>query len=70
VVLESRQEIAPAEGASIAIYPHGARILHQIGCLEAAKAACVPCQRFVTRGNDGKVFSDSGFFDYIREKYA
>jgi 2-polyprenyl-6-methoxyphenol hydroxylase-like FAD-dependent oxidoreductase len=32
VVLEAYKEIAPQVGASIAIYPHFARILDQIGC--------------------------------------
>ncbi|KAI9370397.1 hypothetical protein BJX61DRAFT_544639, partial [Aspergillus egyptiacus] len=67
VVLERSSDIAPPVGASIAIYPHGARILHQIGCLEAAKRACRPCSRFVTRGPDGRVWSDIGFFGHVRE---
>ena len=32
IVLEAYHEIAPQVGASIAIYPHFARILDQIGC--------------------------------------
>jgi 2-polyprenyl-6-methoxyphenol hydroxylase-like FAD-dependent oxidoreductase len=32
VVLESHKQIAPQLGARIAIYPHFARILDQIGC--------------------------------------
>ncbi|XXH00682.1 hypothetical protein Hte_007032 [Hypoxylon texense] len=42
VVLERRNEVAPAEGASIAMYPQGSRILHQIGCLKAVEEACRP----------------------------
>lgn len=68
VVLESRDEIDPAEGASIAIYPHEARILQQFGSLYATKAACVPCLRWITRFPDGKVISDNGFFGYFKEK--
>lgn len=68
VVLERRDDIAPPEGASIAIYPHGARILHQFGCLAAAKAACVPMERFKNRTPDAKVIVDSSFFDYVKEK--
>ncbi|KGO77075.1 Monooxygenase, FAD-binding [Penicillium italicum] len=70
VVLEQSRDAAPPVGASIAIYPHGARILHQIGCLEAAQAACRPCQRFITRGPDGRVLSDSGFFDNVKENHG
>jgi 2-polyprenyl-6-methoxyphenol hydroxylase-like FAD-dependent oxidoreductase len=32
IVLEAYKDIAPQAGASIAIYPHFARILDQIGC--------------------------------------
>ena len=70
VVLERSCEAAPPVGASIAIYPHGARILHQIGCLEKAKASCRPCQHFITRNPDGRLISDSRFFDLVREKYV
>lgn len=70
VVLERRSEIAPPEGASIAMYPHGARILHQIGCLEAAKSACVTCDRWWCRRPDGKAIMNNGFFNYVKQKYA
>jgi 2-polyprenyl-6-methoxyphenol hydroxylase-like FAD-dependent oxidoreductase len=69
VVLERGSEAAPPEGASIAIYPHGARILDQIGCLEAAKQACTPMSRFINRLPNGAATVDSGFFDYVKEKY-
>ena len=68
MVLERRSEIAPPEGASIAIYPHGARIMQQIGCLEAAKDASVPCDRFWSRKPDGKAIMNNGFFGYVKEK--
>ncbi|KAF4236331.1 hypothetical protein CNMCM8980_003093 [Aspergillus fumigatiaffinis] len=70
VVLERSKEVAPAVGASIAIYPHGARILSQIGCLEAAKAACRPCERFITRGPDGKVWINSDFFGNVQANHG
>lgn len=70
VVLEKGGEVAPPAGASIAIYPHGARILHQIGCLQAAKDACTLMERFVNRMPNGKVVVDSKFFQYIKEKYV
>ena len=70
VVLERCSEPAPPTGASIAIYPHGARILNQIGCLQAAKEACSPMTRFINRMPDGKPIVDSKFFDYVLEKYS
>lgn len=69
IVLERRSEVAPPEGASIAIYPHGARILHQIGCLEAAKKACVPCDRWWCRQPNGKTVMNNGFFHHVKQKY-
>lgn len=70
VVLERRSEITPPEGASIAIYPQGARILHQIGCLEAAKRACATCDRWWCRRPDGKAIMNNGFFNYVKQKYG
>ncbi|PKX89962.1 FAD-dependent oxidoreductase [Aspergillus novofumigatus IBT 16806] len=70
VVLERSKEVAPPVGASIAIYPHGARILSQIGCLEAARAACRPCERFITRGPDGKVWINSDFFGNVQANHG
>ena len=68
IILERGSDPAPPTGASIAIYPHGARILHQMGCLQAAKDACSPMSGFVNRTPDGKSIVDSKFFDYILEK--
>ncbi|KAL9127723.1 MAG: hypothetical protein Q9217_003453 [Psora testacea] len=65
VVLERRSEIAPPEGASIAIYPHGARILKQIECLKAAKKACVPCDR---HGQDILLFERREFLQILYDR--
>ena len=70
VVFERRSEIALPEGASIAIYPHGARILHQIGCLDAVKHACTPCDRWFSRRPDGKAIMNNGFFHHVKQKYG
>ncbi|OQE00300.1 hypothetical protein PENVUL_c054G07904 [Penicillium vulpinum] len=70
VVLERRAEVAPEEGASIAIYPHGVRILHQLGILEAAKRVCVPCDRWWSRRPDGKAIMNNGFFHYVKENHG
>ncbi|KAL8911259.1 MAG: hypothetical protein Q9171_003557 [Xanthocarpia ochracea] len=70
VVLERRLEIAPPEGASIAIYPHGARILHQIGRLEAAKKACVPCDRWWCRQPNAKPVMNNGFFHHVKQNHG
>ncbi|KAH7311416.1 FAD binding domain protein [Stachybotrys elegans] len=70
VVLERRAEIAPPEGASIAIYPNGSRILEQIDCLEAAEAACVPMDRWICRRPGGKQIWNTGFFDFVKENHG
>ncbi|KAL0929732.1 FAD binding domain-containing protein [Colletotrichum truncatum] len=70
VVLERRTEVDPPEGASFAIYPHGARILHQLGCLEAVEAACKPCLRYYSRGPNGRTQSDNGFFNHVKHNHG
>jgi FAD dependent oxidoreductase len=70
VVLERGTDPAPPTGASIAIYPHGARILKQIDCLQAAKDACTPMDSFINRMPDGSAIVDSRFFDFVKEKYV
>ncbi|KAF2726640.1 FAD binding domain protein [Polyplosphaeria fusca] len=70
IVLERRVDIAPPEGASIAIYPHGARILFQLGLYERVKAASVPCKWFFSRRPDGKAISRNGLFKYVRENHG
>jgi 2-polyprenyl-6-methoxyphenol hydroxylase-like FAD-dependent oxidoreductase len=68
IVFERRSLVAPPEGASIAIYPHGSRILHQLGCLELVKQACVPLRRWFTRTPDGNRVLNNGYFGYLEEK--
>ncbi|KAL1862373.1 hypothetical protein Plec18170_001199 [Paecilomyces lecythidis] len=68
VVLEKRTDIAPQLGASIAIFPNGARILHQIGCLRALEDSCVPLDRWWSRGPDGKAIINNSFFAFVKEK--
>jgi 2-polyprenyl-6-methoxyphenol hydroxylase-like FAD-dependent oxidoreductase len=68
VVLEKRSEVAPPQGASIAIYPHGARILYQLGIYEQVKQACEPCKWWYSRDPSGKVITQNGFFGHVRRK--
>jgi 2-polyprenyl-6-methoxyphenol hydroxylase-like FAD-dependent oxidoreductase len=70
VVLERRDVVAPSEGASIAIYPHGSRILHQIGCLESVQKVCVPCKHWWMRKPDGTTYMDLPYFDLLKDKYV
>ncbi|ORY69604.1 uncharacterized protein BCR38DRAFT_332111 [Pseudomassariella vexata] len=70
VVLEKHAEVAPAEGASITIYPHVVRILHQLGCLEAIAQCGVPHDRAWTRRSDGSIAGNSGLFNYLKENHG
>lgn len=65
VVLE-KGVIAPPKGASIGIYPHGSRILKQIGCLEAVEAECYPLGKSKNLLPDGRIIASSDFFAYSR----
>ncbi|KAI1387729.1 uncharacterized protein F4822DRAFT_407438 [Hypoxylon trugodes] len=69
IVLEKRENVAPPEGASIAMYPHGTRVLHQLGCLKAVEEACVPTKRWWHRGPDGKNLMDNGFFLHLEDNF-
>ncbi|TAQ89191.1 hypothetical protein B7494_g2482 [Chlorociboria aeruginascens] len=70
IVVESGSEAAPPSGASIAIYPHGARILEQIDCLEASKAINIPCDRFVHRMPNGKVIFSTKLWEEVKENHG
>ncbi|KAH6603968.1 fad binding domain-containing [Trichoderma cornu-damae] len=48
VVLEKHSDIAPPLGAGISMWPHGLRILHQLGYLPAIQKAAVPISREVS----------------------
>ena len=68
VVLEKGNEAAPGLGTSIAIYPHGSRLLEQFGCLEAAAATTAPFKRYVNRLPNGKIIANNDLWKVVREK--
>ncbi|KAH8200320.1 hypothetical protein TruAng_005536 [Truncatella angustata] len=68
VVLEKRDDVAPPEGASIGMYPHGARVLHQIGALKGVLAACTATDRWFYRGAEGEMLMNNGFFRHVEKK--
>ncbi|KAL4881328.1 hypothetical protein BJY04DRAFT_227936 [Aspergillus karnatakaensis] len=57
-VLEKREEIAPQEGASIGILPHGGRILDQLGLFNEVARDAEPLVRSHVAFPDGFVFTD------------
>lgn len=68
VVLEKHKEIVWPSGASIGIWPNGARLLDQLGCLDAVQNACADMTVSYTRGPDGKAVTVSQLFDEITER--
>lgn len=69
VVLD-KHPVAPAWGASITIHPLGARIVDQLGCLDAFDKQCTPMHNFYNRGPDGKNFNCEPFFDQVSRRYV
>ncbi|KAI5460578.1 FAD binding domain-containing protein [Mariannaea sp. PMI_226] len=67
VVLE-KGVVAPDWGASISLWGNGARILSQIGCMDALEAKVPALRALHVRGADGKVFSEEPFFDMMLER--
>ncbi|KAL8671459.1 MAG: hypothetical protein Q9168_004047 [Polycauliona sp. 1 TL-2023] len=71
IVLERGSEAAPPTGASFAVYPHGARILQQLGILDDCKAIAEPLQDGATnRWPDGSPVSWSDVWRFIRENHG
>ncbi|GAM91086.1 hypothetical protein ANO11243_091330 [Dothideomycetidae sp. 11243] len=56
-LLEGRDQIAPQVGASIGIFPNGARILAQIGCFDELLAGTSPVDTGYNRYADGTLIS-------------
>ncbi|KAH8645851.1 putative FAD-dependent monooxygenase [Tricladium varicosporioides] len=61
VVLE-KGFIAPPIGASIGIYPHGSRILRQLGVLQAVADECLPLGKSINLLPNGTAIAKSDFF--------
>jgi 2-polyprenyl-6-methoxyphenol hydroxylase-like FAD-dependent oxidoreductase len=67
VVLE-KGVVAPQWGASITIWAHGARILQQLGCLDALSAQALPMKMMYCRDCNGKAFSADNYFEMMTER--
>lgn len=60
VLLESREEIAPFVGASIAISANGGRVLDQLGCYETILEQTVPMDLIQTWSNGRMIGKTDG----------
>ncbi|KFY39521.1 hypothetical protein V494_03954 [Pseudogymnoascus sp. VKM F-4513 (FW-928)] len=59
VVLEAHKDIAPQVGASIVVFPNGARILDQLGVFDDISALIEPLQKALTWTGEGKCMLNS-----------
>ena len=70
VVIEAYPEIASPRGASIGFWPHGMKILSQIGCFEDIKKQSVPMEYSYDRLPSGKPASAGRLWDFIEARYG
>ncbi|KAH8197653.1 hypothetical protein TruAng_008197 [Truncatella angustata] len=70
VVLERQTDVAPPLGAGISMWPHGLRILNQLGCLDAVKEAAVPVSRFMSRAPNGRLIHDNLLYTHVEQNHG
>lgn len=58
--------VAPPFGTTITMQPHGLRILHQLGLLDAVLAQCSTMGGCQCRTPDGKSFASNDFFGVVK----
>ncbi|PHH60640.1 hypothetical protein CDD81_1391 [Ophiocordyceps australis] len=69
VVLEKHSHVAPPIGAGISMWPHGMRILYQLGCLEQLEKVCVPINRFICANEAGRLVHDNALYTHVLENF-
>lgn len=65
VVLEKHAQVVFPSGASIGMWPNGARLLDQLGCLASIEETCSQMTVSYNRNPDGKAIIVSELFDEI-----
>lgn len=68
VLLEGRDTVIPASGATIVIMPNGARILDQLGVYEQMEEIFQPMISTTTWKSDGRFMSKTDWPTIIRER--
>jgi len=68
VVLEAYPEIVSPRGASIGFWPHGMKILSQIGCWKDIQDQCVSMQYSYNRLPNGKPITATRLWDMIQAR--
>ncbi|KAJ5629713.1 hypothetical protein N7528_003370 [Penicillium herquei] len=67
IVLERRPAIVEDKGASLVVYPHTFRVLHQIGILEQVLSVGGELKHHLSFTADGTAFNESPRYQKIRE---
>ncbi|PHH71951.1 hypothetical protein CDD82_6243 [Ophiocordyceps australis] len=70
VVVEKHGHVAPAIGAGISMWPHGMRILYQLGCLEQLQKVCVPINRFMCTNESGRLVHDNALYSHVQQNHG
>jgi len=69
VLLEGRPAFAMDQGASVALFPNGLRILDQLGLFEKISATSIPMETGVYRDQTGQVFCKSEMFPQLVKRH-
>ena len=67
VVLEKHQSIVSDRGAAVVMWPHIARIMDQLGCLDDFLKTCCPIHTEYRRTPDGEILRQSGLTTHWEE---
>jgi 2-polyprenyl-6-methoxyphenol hydroxylase-like FAD-dependent oxidoreductase len=70
VVLEAHDQIAPQVGASIVVFPNGARILDQLGVFDDINTLIEPLQKALTWTGKGKRMLNSNAPVLIAKRFV
>ncbi|KAI1116256.1 FAD/NAD(P)-binding domain-containing protein [Nemania sp. NC0429] len=70
VILEQHKQVVTDSGACIMLWPHTARILDQLGLLEAARRSSLGLHSKGTIDASGRQLSHDPTFDWIRENHG
>jgi 2-polyprenyl-6-methoxyphenol hydroxylase-like FAD-dependent oxidoreductase len=68
VLLERRDSVVEESGFGIALWPHGVRILDQLGLLEEAREMYLPMSGKYNYWPDGSEISHNNLYDVIEQK--
>ncbi|KAH8802421.1 flavoprotein monooxygenase [Xylogone sp. PMI_703] len=70
IVLERRPAIVEDKGASLVVYPHTFRIMHQFGILETLLSVGAELNHHLSFTTDGHTFKEGTRYDRVRENHG